>query len=125
VLTNQLIERRTRAAIRRMEASFPNVRLTQIQADRARRNLVVVQDRYAQGLVNVTDLISAQNETFAAEQGAAASNYLFLIDLNAFQRSIAWFEGEQTPEAQAAFVEQLQAALQDPTGASLNPTPPQ
>ena len=125
VLTNQLIERRTRAAIRRMEASFPNVRLTQIQADRARRNLVVVQDRYTQGLVNVTDLISAQNETFAAEQGAAASNYLFLIDLNAFQRSIAWFEGEQTPEAQAAFVEQLQAALQDPTGASLNPTPPQ
>jgi outer membrane protein len=125
LLTNQLIERRTRAAIRRMEASFPNVRLTQIQADRARRNLVVVQDRYAQGLVNVTDLISAQNETFAAEQGAAASNYLFLIDLNAFQRSIAWFEGEQTPEEQAAFVEQLQAALQNPTGASLNPTQPQ
>jgi len=124
-LTSQLVERRTRAAIRRLEASFPNVRLTQIQADRARRSLVVVQDRYAQGLVNVTDLVSAQTESFTAEQGAAASNYLFLIDLNAFQRSIAWFEGEQTREAQAAFTEQLRTALQDPTGASLNPTPPQ
>jgi len=124
-LTSQLVERRTRAAIRRLEASFPNVRLTQIQADRARRSLVVVQDRYAQGLVNVTDLVSAQTESFTAAQGAAASNYLFLIDLNAFQRSIAWFEGEQTHEAQAAFSDQLRTALEDPTGASLNPTPPQ
>jgi outer membrane protein TolC len=125
LLTSQLVERRTRAAIRRLEASFPNIRFTQIQADRARRNLVVVQDRYAQGLVNVTDLVSAQNETFTAEQGAAAANYLFLIDLNAFERSIAWFEGDQSPEASAEFGEQLRAALENPTGASLNPPPPQ
>lgn len=123
-LTSQLVERRTRAAIRRLEASFPNIRLSQVQADRARRNLVVVQDKYAQGLVNVTDLISAQNETFAAEQGAAAANYIFLIDLNAFERSIAWFEGEQTPEARATFADQLRTALETP-GASLNPVPPQ
>ncbi len=125
LLISQLVERRTRAAIRRLEASFPNVRLTQVQADRARRNLVVVQDRYAQGLVNVTDLLEAQNESFTADQGAAAANYIFLIDVNAFERSIAWFEGEQTLEARALFVDQLQSALLDPTGASLNSTPQQ
>jgi outer membrane protein TolC len=111
-LTSQLVERRTRAAIRRMESSYPNIRLTQIQADRARRNLMVVQDKYAQGLMNVTDLLEAQNESFAADQGTAAANYLFLIDLNAFERSIAWFENEQTAEAQTEFVNMVRQGLQ-------------
>jgi outer membrane protein TolC len=110
-LTRQLVERRTRGSIRRLESSYPNIRLTQIQSDRARRNLMVVQDKYAQGLLNVTDLLEAQNENFAADQGAAASNYLFLIDLNAFERSIAWFENEQTPEAQAEFVDRVRQGL--------------
>jgi outer membrane protein TolC len=110
-LTRQLVERRTRGSIRRLESSYPNIRLTQIQSDRARRNLMVVQDKYAQGLLNVTDLLEAQNENFAADQGAAAANYLFLIDLNAFERSIAWFENEQTPEAQAEFVDRVRQGL--------------
>ena len=111
LLTRQLVERRTRRTIRRLESSYPNIRLTQIQADRARRNLMVVQDKYAHGLVNVTDLLEAQNESFTADQGSAAANYLFLIDLNAFERSIAWFENEQTPEAKAAFVDRLRIGL--------------
>ncbi len=111
LLTRQLIERRTRNAIRRLESSYPNIRFTQIQSDRARRNLMVVQDKYAQGLMNVTDLLEAQNESFAADQGAAAANYIFLIDLNAFERSIAWFENEQTPEAQAEFVDRVRQGL--------------
>jgi outer membrane protein TolC len=72
---------------------------------------MVVQDKYSQGLLNVTDLLEAQNENFAAEQGAAAANYLFLIDLNAFERSIAWFENEQTPEAQEEFVDRIRQGL--------------
>jgi len=103
-LARQQIERRTRTALQRVASSFPVIRLSRSAAESARKNFVVVQDKYTLGLVNVTDLLSAQNETFFTDQAASASVYAFLQDLVELQRAISWFEDTMSPEEQAAFV---------------------
>ncbi len=111
-LTRDLIERQTRTSFSRLEASFPSLRFSQIAAESARRNFELVQDKYAQGLVNVTDLLEAQTESFVADQSAAGSVSVFLIDLVNFQRAIAWFEDDQTPEEQDALLRRIQDAIE-------------
>jgi outer membrane protein TolC len=112
-LTRDLVERRTRTAVSRIESSFPSIRFAQIAAENARRNFELVQDKYAQGLVNVTDLLEAQTVSFAADQNAIAAIYVFLIDFLAFQRSIGWFEYEHTQEERDALLRRIQDAIQE------------
>jgi len=116
-LTRNLVERRVRSTLVRLQASFPSIALSRNQAAAAEENLVLVQDQYAQGLVNVTDLLEATNESFTANQGQAAALYQFWIDLVTFQRSIAWFEDTRTPVEVDLLWQQLQAALTAPSTA--------
>ena len=111
---NELVEvsDEKRTALARVESSFPSIGFSQTAAENARRNLEIVQDKYAQGLVNITDLLEAQTESLRAEQTEAASVYLFLIDLISFQRAIAWFEFEKTPEERDRLLQQIQAVVQ-------------
>ena len=97
-LTYDLIERQTRTALRRMESSFPSIGFERIAADAARRSFELVQDKYGQGIVNVTDLIQAQTQAFVAEQGAAAAEFRFQLDLVDYQRAISWFQDDKTTE---------------------------
>ena len=90
-----------------MEASFPSIRFARTAAEKSRLNLEVVQDKYGQGLVNVTDLLEAQNDTFLSEQNAAAANYGFLLDLVAFQRAISWFAEEKTAAEKEQFLNRI------------------
>jgi outer membrane protein TolC len=96
-----------------MESSFPSIRFAQDAAENARRNFELVQDKYAQGLVNVTDLLEAQTVSFAADQNAVAATYVFLIDLLTFQRSISWFEYEHTQEERDALLRRIQDAIRE------------
>jgi outer membrane protein len=116
----QLVERRTRTSFERMRASFPIIKLNRMAAESARKNLVVVQDKYADGLVNVTDLISAQVEAFRAVSAAAAANYVFLLDLLAYQRALSWFEATKTPDERTELVRQATVAI---TAPATPPTP--
>jgi len=115
---SDLVERRVRTALEAMQSSFPSIRLRNVAAFNSRRNLDVVQERYAQGAVNITDLLEAQNASFQAEQNAAAGVYQFLLDLVEFQRSISWFEFEQTPESRTEFVERARAYVTTPPAAT-------
>ena len=110
-LTGDLVERQTRTALRQLESSYPAITFNRRQAEAARRNFELVQDKYAQGLVNVTDLLEAQNESFIAAQGAAAAVYAFLLDLVDFQRSVAWFEDDRTPEEREGIRQRIDATL--------------
>ena len=110
--TRDQVEERTRASLRRMEASFPSIRFNRVAADNARRNFELVQDKYQQGLVNVTDLLEAQTNSFVADQAAAAAVYVFLNDLIAFQRAISWFEAEESPAERDALARRIQDAIQ-------------
>jgi len=120
-LTRQLVERRTRTAAQRVGSSFPVIRLSRRASESARKNFVVVQDKYTQGLVNVTDLLSAQNETFVTDQASSASNYIFLQDLIDLQRSISWFEDEKTPQEKVEFVLRIDQALERTSGGTPAP----
>ena len=107
----QDVERRTRTAVQRVAASFPGIHLTRRAAESARKNFTVVQDKYNQGLVNITDLLEAQNEVFVTEQSASAAVYRFLRDLIDLQRAISWFEDDATPEEQATFARTIQELM--------------
>jgi len=63
-------------------------------------------------MVNVTDMLDAQNQTFGADQLAIAAIYEHLIDLVELQRAIAWFEEDKTPAENDLFVEQIEAAVE-------------
>jgi outer membrane protein TolC len=110
-LTGDIVERQTRTALRQLESSYPTITFNRRQAEAARRNFDLVQDKYSQGLVNVTDLLEAQNESFVAEQGAAAAVYAFLMDLVNFQRAVAWFEDDRTLEEQEQLRQRIDATL--------------
>ena len=97
-LARELVERETRTALRRMESSFPNIGITRTAEENARKNLEIVREKYSQGIVNITDLLEAQNASFSAEQAATSAVYRFMIDLVAFQRAISFFEDAKTPD---------------------------
>ena len=90
-LADQLVEQRTRGSLRQLQASLPNLNYSRLAADNARKNFEVVRDQYANGIVNVTDLISAQAASFRADQDALVSLYTFLLDTADFQRAVSFF----------------------------------
>ena len=112
----QDVERRARTAVQRAAASFPGIRLTRRAAESARKNFNVVQDKYNQGLVNITDLLEAQNEVFVTEQAASAASFRFLRDLIDLQRAVSWFEDDAAPEEQTAFVRTIQELMAGSSG---------
>jgi len=109
-LAHQLVERRTRTALRRVESSFPRIRFSEQSARAATANLVIVQDKYAEGIVNVTDLLSAQTGKFTSNRLVVVSVHEFLLDLIELQRALSWFEAEQTAGERAAFADRVLAA---------------
>ena len=108
----QIIEQETRIALRRCENSFPKIKFTRQAAEAAGKNLGIIQDKYTEGIVDVTELISAQNQKLTADQFAAAAAFDFLINLVELQRSISWFEVDKTAEEQNQFVEHITSAVE-------------
>ncbi|TNF72403.1 MAG: TolC family protein, partial [Acidobacteria bacterium] len=96
-LVEQRVEQRTRTSVRLVENSFPRIKFALEAARAAGASLVIVQDKYAEGILNVTDLLSAQNEKFSSDQLLEVATYQYLIDLVELQRSISWFEEEKSP----------------------------
>ena len=111
----QVIERRVRTAIRRAENSYPSIRYLRNAAESSRLNFEIVQDRYTEGLVNVTDLLDAQNDRFTSERAARASEYTFLIDMIGLQRAISWFEELKSPEEREALLSRARAYVENPS----------
>jgi outer membrane protein TolC len=108
-LTRDRVERRIRTSIRLIEASYPSLSYSRIAAENAKKNLDVVQEKYSQGIVNVTDLLSAQSESFVTGQQAVVTTYRFLLDLLEFQRALAWFESLKDEEQKDDLVRRVEA----------------
>ncbi|UCE03008.1 MAG: TolC family protein [Candidatus Latescibacterota bacterium] len=113
-LTRDLVERRTRTALRLIEASFPRIDFKETASENAFKNLELVQDKYTQGIVNVTDLLEAQNQNFTSTQAAVASVYVFLSDLIDFQRSLSWLEEEKTQQEKDEMVDRIRTQIGAP-----------
>jgi outer membrane protein TolC len=52
------------------------------------KNLDLVVDSYSQGLLNITQLLDAQNAALVTSEAEANSIYQFLIDLMELERAI-------------------------------------
>ncbi|HXV59221.1 MAG TPA: TolC family protein, partial [Vicinamibacteria bacterium] len=115
-LQAELIEQQTRTALSRVDGSFPRIRFARQAAEAADNNLRIVQDKYAEGVSDVTDLISAQNEKLTADQAAAAAEFQFWINLVELQRALSWFEDEKSPEQRAQFVEEIRRLVGEREG---------
>ena len=111
-LADQFVEQRTRNSLRQLQASLPNLEYSTVAADNARRNFEVVRDQYANGIVNITDLISAQTAAFAAEQDALVSLYTFLLDSVNFQRAVSFFSLTKSPAEIDRFTNNIRARIQ-------------
>jgi outer membrane protein TolC len=88
----QRVEQRVRAELHRMVGSYAQIDLAAEAADAALRNLELVQESYSQGVVNIVDLIDAQNAALTAALARASAVYEFLINLTNVGRSIASFD---------------------------------
>jgi outer membrane protein TolC len=111
-LARELVERRTRTSLRRVEGSFPRIHYSEQAAKAGTANLVIVQDKYAEGIVNVTDLLSAQTGKFTSDRLVVVSVHEFLLDLIELQRALSWFEAEKTAGERAALADRVLAAAE-------------
>ena len=110
--THEQVEQQIRANIHEAVASFANIKLSQQAASSAGKNLELVTDSYAKGLVSIIDLLDAQNAGRQADEAAANAVYDFLIDIMNLQRSVGLFEFMLSDEEKHAWVIQLRDYLQ-------------
>jgi outer membrane protein TolC len=87
------------------------------------KNLDLVTDSYAKGVVSIQDLLDAQNSALTADLNAANAVYDFLIDLVEVERAagrLEWFKAEEDRDAWVRrirdYFEAVRASGVDPGG---------
>ncbi len=115
-LADQFVEQRARNSLRQLQASLPNIEFSQVAAENARKNFEVVRDKYANGIVTITDLLSAQTASFAADQDALVSLYTFLLDSADFQRSVSFFADTKSGSELDEFANRLRQKMETQEG---------
>jgi outer membrane protein TolC len=105
--TRQRVEQRIRSIIERANASFISIELAKASAAAARKNLELITERYAQGVVGILALLDAQNRALDADLVAANAIYTYLIDLMGVQRGIGKFDYFRSPQEQQEFLSRL------------------
>jgi outer membrane protein TolC len=84
----QKIEQRVRSAAHMAGASYAAIKQSHDAAEASLKNLDLVVDSYSQGLLNITQLLDAQNAALVTSEAEANSIYQFLIDLMELERAI-------------------------------------
>jgi outer membrane protein TolC len=119
----QQIELRIRTSMFRIAASWNNIDLSREAALASQKNLDLVTDSYATGVVSIQDLLDAQNSTLTAKLRAANAIYDFLLDLVEVQRAVGrleWFRAEENRDAWVQrirdYFEAVRQSGQEPEG---------
>ncbi len=110
---SERLEQLIRSELFLTNASYSGIQLSREAAAAAHKNLDVVTDSYSRGVVNVLDLLDAQNASLQADLAAATALYQFFIDLTDVERAVNWFEVERTPQEQAAWFSRLEKFFAD------------
>lgn len=111
--TKATIEQEVRNDLHAIEASYPSIELAIKAAEAADKNLVLVQENYAQGTRTLSDLLTAQNTSLSADQAAAESVYRFLIDLMQLQRDIGSADAFLGDAARSRVIDRLKRYISD------------
>ncbi len=107
------IRERIRQALFETNKSYPAIRLSRDAARSAEKNLELVTDAYARGVVSVIDLLDAQNASLVADQVAANAVYDFLADMMAVHRAAGRFDLLLDPELREAWFQRLEAYFEN------------
>jgi len=102
------IEQRIRAALHRIGASYPSIRLSRDAATAAKKNLDIVTDAYSRGAISILDLLDAQNAALVAKEAANNAIFDFLIDLMNLQRNVGGFDFFLDAQELDGWLERLQ-----------------
>lgn len=84
------IERNVNRGILNLINQTSNIELSQINEEAARESLELVQTSYAEGAVNIIQLIDAQNNYLEAQLARAGATYNFLITAIQLERFIGY-----------------------------------
>lgn len=103
----QRIEQFIRSALLAAQASYANIEQSRLAAEAARKNLDLVTDAYAEGVVSIIDLLDAQTASTVAEQLAASSVFDFLADLMEVHRAVGRFDLLESGEMQNAWFDRF------------------
>lgn len=79
-------------------SSYSAIGLSIQSGETAQSNLSLVQDSYSKGVVQIVDLLDAQNQALVADLVTANAEYDFLSDLVYFQRQLHQFDFLTDPQ---------------------------
>ena len=105
------VEEEIRNALYTVEAAYAQIDLANAAADASRRNLDLVSDAYAQGTVNVIQLLDAQEASLDASASAAEAFYGFFVEAMALQRAIGRFDYLLPPSEREAIANEFRATM--------------
>ncbi len=105
--TEQLLELQIRSNLENVSASYNRMLLSNEAAEAAIKSLIIAQDSYSKGLINVTSLIDVQNSSLQAEQLQSAAVYQFYQNFLSVERSIGFFYSLATEEEKQSFRQRL------------------
>ena len=105
--SREQIEQQVRAQVHSTSASYSSIELSRQAAEAAGKNLDLVSDSYAKGVVSVIELLDAQNAALQAQGAAANAVYDFLINVMNLQREVGEFEFLLPSEQRGQLAEQL------------------
>ena len=111
--TRQRVEQRVRSAALETSSAYVGIELSRNAAEAALQNLALVQDGYAEGVVDVIVLIDAQNQALVADLIAANAVFDYLVELMGLQRAIGRFDYYRSPEERQEFLSRLAAFFQE------------
>ena len=117
----QRIEQRLRSVLHQTGASFVGIDLTRDAAEAAQRNLELVTDRYAEGIVDILRLLDAQTQALVADLAAANAVFNYLIDLMGTQRAVGRFDYYRSSDDRQTFLNQLRNFFNESGYAVRNP----
>ncbi len=110
------VELRIRANMHAINASYPSIALSREAAEASAKNLELVTDAYAKGVVSILDLLDAQNAALQANESADSAVYNFLADVMQVQRSVGEFDFLMDESARRAEVLRLRSYINQASG---------
>ena len=102
-MKNKIIQR-LYTELENVGLSMPNVNLSEQAYEAANKSLILVQDGYSKGVINITELIDAQSAALRSQLFAANSVYQYYIDFISLQRSIGYYLFLMSPEETVNFL---------------------
>ncbi|TKG90420.1 hypothetical protein EYV94_23735 [Puteibacter caeruleilacunae] len=105
------LELQVRSTIITANASYLRTVQSEIAREKAHKNFEIIQDYYKQGLIDVINLIDAQNSLLQSELSATNAIYQFIIDFLTVERSIGKFYFLASEEEKELFFYELRMAI--------------